>query len=101
MLSFFLDRKVLYLPMFKVLTSLTILFAQASDCQFSYINYGEDLVYQCADSSSKIEVTQNQVIINGKVAPQKVQVDYQNWKKSKESNQAEMNNQKDKFNCSP
>lgn len=92
---------MLSLRMFKILTSLIILSAQASDCQFSYINHGEDLVYQCADSSSKIEVIQNQVIINGNDAPQKVQIDYQKWKKSKESNKAEMNTQKDKFNCSP
>lgn len=86
--------------MFKLLTSLTILLAHASDCQFSYINHGEDLVYQCAHSSSKIEIVNEQVVINGQAAPQSVQAKFQKWQRSKKMNQAEMNSQKDKFNCS-
>ena len=73
----------------------------ASECSFAYVKHGEELVYKCADKETKFKIVHQKIVINNKLAPDKIQKQFSKWRESQKKNQEELETQKDKFNCTP
>lgn len=86
---------ILRIALFTALLATRKLFA----CEFSYINYGKDLIYICNQTQQKVLIKEDRLWIDGKVASKTIQDNYRNWKKSKQKTKKELKNQKDTFNC--
>ena len=81
---------------------LTFIFPSfASECSFAYVNHGEELVYKCAGKVTKFKIVHQKIVMNNKLAPDKIQKEFLKWRESKKRNQEELETQKDKFNCTP
>lgn len=87
--------------MFALIMTYLFIPAQAAECQFGYINHGENLVYICDDKKHQVKIVKEKVVLDNKVASKKIQENYLSWLNSKKQNKNDLRAQKDKFNCNP